>query len=110
MAVEGVDFHKARDSGAANCVEVGFPTQRDGRPVWAYVRNSHDRDWTVLVPFYHWLELVDEAQVTGKVDLAKWFPEDRYGRFAASFTEAEREAFEAGILTGQPELVGLAAA
>jgi hypothetical protein len=101
-----VVFHKSRRSGGANCVEVGFGHAPGDPGIWAFVRNSRNPEWVVLVPFSRWLQLV----ATGRVVLAEWFPDARYGGFAATFTEAEEDAFAQGICDGDPNLTGAAVA
>jgi hypothetical protein len=103
-----VEFRSATaSSDSAACVQPGFHTASSGSDCgYVHIRNSRFPERVVDVPFSHWCQLVDTAQATGRVDLTVWFPPAEYGDFADTFTEAERAAFEQGVLANEPHITG----
>jgi hypothetical protein len=95
-------WHRSNKCDSGACLEVSFHSLDAEGGSWAAVRNSREPDWIVLVQNGRWQDLVATAQTTRRVDLAGWFPPDRYGRFAAGATQAEAQAFQAGIIANEP--------
>lgn len=106
--IEPVEFGKAAASGGGGCIEVGFHQAGAGHPDCGqvHVRNSRFPHRVVLVPLGTWKQLTAEAQAHAHLDLNVWFPQARYGDFADTFTEQERQAFEHGLGQGESQLVG----
>ena len=102
-----VEYRSAsRSSDSWNCVQPGFHLGNDPDCGQVHVRNSRFPERVVDVPRAQWDQLVAVAQTTRRVDLTTWFPPEEYGDFAATFTEAEQEAFEHGILAREPQVTG----
>jgi hypothetical protein len=109
-------FHTASASGGAGCVEVAFVTASASGGVGcvtvghdestAHVRNTRFPERCEHRSQADWAELVEQAQESRVVILGDWFPPERFGDFAGTFTEHERICFEDGILKKEPQLVG----
>lgn len=101
------EFRKARASMSAGaCVEASFHPLAEPGCRQVHVRNSRFPERVALVPLERWEALARTARYEGHVQLETWFPKKEYGDFADTFTSQESQAFESGVMNGDPELMG----